>query len=136
MEEVHLAILLLTALVIVYADHLGFRYFRGTVRVLDAGRITLLHRIVWVGLLSMILTGVSLAYDRIDYLLSQPVFLLKMGFVLVLIINAGFISALSRLASTVPFSELGARQKTALLVSGALSTISWVGAATIGLFFL
>lgn len=136
MAEVHLGILLVTAIGILWADHLGFQYFRGQRVTLPAVLVTRLHYAVLVGLVGMLTTGATMAFDRWTYLSVQPVFWLKMGFVAVLVVNSFFIGALMRLATTTSFASLTISQKSRLLASGALSGLGWVGAATIGLFFL
>ena len=136
MEEVHLAILLLTAVGIVWADHLGFQYFRGQRETLPASLVKRLHYAVLVGLVGMIATGAVMAYDRFGYLSTQPVFWLKMGCVAVLVVNSFFIGSLMRIASEKPFVTLSRTERMRLVVSGGLSALSWATAATIGLFFL
>jgi hypothetical protein len=59
-----------------------------------------------------------------------------MGFVLVLVVNAFAIGKLSAVAGTTSFASLSAEEKRTLLLSGFLSGASWIGAATIGFFFL
>ena len=136
MEEVHLAILLGTAVAILWADHLGFQYFRGVRQTLDVRIVQRLHYTVLVGLVGMVVTGVSMAYDRFGYLSTLPQFWLKMGFVVVLIVNSFAIGTLQKRATEVPFATLPFRDRALLLVSGAASGAGWLGAAVIGLFFL
>jgi hypothetical protein len=136
MEEVHLAVLLLTVVAIVWADHLGFQYFRGTRQTLPAHVVRGLHVAVAVGLAGMIGTGAWMALDRWGYLSTQPVFWLKLFFVGVLVVNALFITRLMQKATHTPFASLLPQERIVLFVSGALSTIGWVSAAVIGLFFL
>jgi hypothetical protein len=136
LETIHLTSLALTAIVILYSDHKGFQYFRGVVPTLSLSFVTWSHRIVWVGLIGMILSGFFLVMPAWEYYLADPVFLTKMGFVLTLCVNAFFIGKLSQLTTERTFEELPRDLKTTLLVSGALSGIGWVGAAIIGFFFL
>lgn len=136
MEKVHLAVLALTVIGIVFADHEGFAYMRGKKQILDPKRVKVLHYAVGVGLLLMILTGASMALPGLSYYMSEPVFQLKMFFVAVLIVNSFFISRLMHVATEKPFAALTSRERLPLMVSGAASTIGWVGAAVIGLFFL
>lgn len=136
MEEVHLGILIVTVVAILWADHVGFQYFRGQRLTLPALLITRLHYAVSVGLLGMIATGAYMASDRWTYLSAQPVFWLKLFFVAVLVVNALFITALMRTATTTSFASLSMRERLTLLISGAASGMGWLGAATIGLFFL
>jgi hypothetical protein len=135
-ETIHLCTLALTAIAIIYADHLGFQYMRGTRQYLEHSRTVLLHRLVWTGLIGMITSGSFLLYPQWEFLIYDPLFQLKMGFVLVLIMNALAIGKLSKITSDQSFAELPPRTKKILMISGALSSISWVGAATIGYFFL
>ena len=130
----HLTILAVTALVILYADHVAFSYFRGTRPVLDARLVWRLHTAVWVGLIGMIGTGVWMAYPGLSVLLAYPPFLIKMGFVGVLVLNSLFITSLIGVATTTPYAQLTLRQKAPLILSGALSTIGWLGAATMGFY--
>jgi hypothetical protein len=136
MEEVHLAILACTAVAILWADHMGFQYFRGTKQVLPLATVKRLHYAVWAGLIGMLVTGGIMASDRLTYLLAEPAFLAKMFFVGVLVVNSFFIATLLRKATEVPFVSLAQSDKVKLCISGGASTIAWVSAAVIGMFFL
>lgn len=136
MEDIHLAILTITVLAILVADHDGLWYMLGKKQTLNAARLKWLHYGIALGLLGMIVTGTILVWPSASYYFSEPVFLLKMGFVLVLIINSFFIGKLASVTTTQPFSVLSTRQKRAMLISGGASVAGWIGAATIGLFFL
>ena len=132
----HLTILTLTALLILYVDHEGYLYFTGKKQTLSLRFITWTHRLVSVGLLLMIATGILLTMPDYEYRLSQPFFWIKMSFVLVLVMNGLFIGRLSCVASEQPFSELTADKKRILIISGALSTSAWIGAFLIAELFL
>lgn len=136
LSTIHLIILGLTAVVILYADHEAFEYFRGKKQVLVAKSIHRLHVLVWCGLIGMIMTGVVLTIPTWEYRLTQPEFYIKMGLVLTLVVNASFISKVSGIATKMPFAELSKNEKVVLLVSGAVSAVCWVGATVIGYFFL
>ena len=84
----------------------------------------------------MIISGVLLTIPEWEYRLSEFVFYIKMGFVLVLIMNAFAIGSLASVASERPFEALSIEEKRALLFSGGLSFLGWVGATIIGVFFL
>ncbi len=133
---IHLGILVTTALVILYSDHQAFDYMRGKKSLLSFKTVKRAHHLVWAGLLGMITTGVLMIYPVWQLALQNPIFLVKMGFVLVLVVNAIFIGHLLPIASTVPFNAITPGEKKKLMISGALSTIGWLGAATVGLFFL
>jgi hypothetical protein len=136
LESLHFFTLALTALVIVYSDHEGFAYFRGKKQTLSKSFLVWSHRLVWVGLLGMIITGFFLTLPSWTYRLQEPAFYVKMGFVLVLVVNAFAIGTLSKIAGEKSFSALEPEVKRTLLLSGVLSAISWVGAAVIGFLFL
>jgi hypothetical protein len=136
LENIHLAVLELTAVAILYADHQGFAYLTGKTPLLNRRSIVWPHRLIIGGLMLMIVTGIGLTVPTWEYRFSDPVFYVKMGFVLTLVLNGFAIGKLSRVASERPFMELDTETKRTLLISGALSAIGWVGAALIGFFFL
>jgi hypothetical protein len=134
--SLHLFSLALTALVILYSDHEGFAYFTGKKQVLSHTFVTWSHRFVWIGLLSMIATGVLMIVPAWEYYLSDSVFMIKMSFVAVLIVNAFAIGKLGEVATQKPFATLTTDEKRTLIISGFLSGVSWVGAAGVAFLFL
>ncbi len=134
-EALHLAALAFSAVVILVADHEGWRYIRGLVPTLSLARVTWLHRLVWLGLAVMIGSGLLLVRNEPD-VLEEAAFLVKMLMVLGLVVNGVFIGRLSEVATRVPFLDLTQRERLPIFVSGAISTACWVGAAVIGFFFL
>lgn len=135
-ESLHLGTLLITAVAILYADHLAYAYLKGKRELLDQVMTKRLHMIVWCGLIGMIISGTLLFIPMAEYLLTEPVFYLKMTFVLVLVVNALVIGKISHVASERPFAMLLPKEQRTLMLSGAVSLFSWAGAALIGLFFL
>jgi hypothetical protein len=135
-ETLHLTALALTVLVIFYADHEGFQYFRGKKPLLSKKSVTWAHRLVWTGLILMILSGIGLVLPQWEYTLQEPSFYVKMGFVLVLVMNSFVIGKLAHVAVDRRFDELSSDIQKTLIVSGVLSGVGWVGAAIIGFFFL
>lgn len=133
---IHLATLFITALVIVHSDHQGFLYFRGKKQTLSQPFLKWSHHLVWAGLILMITTGVLLTIPQWEYRLTEAAFYVKMTFVGVLVVNAFAIGTLSKLAGTTPFALLQKEQRRTLLLSGALSSICWVGATVMGMFFI
>jgi hypothetical protein len=132
----HGFIFLITAAIILYTDHRGFNYFRGSESTLPKKFLERSHRLVWAGLALMITTGVFLTIPAWEFRLSEPVFYAKMGFVLILLMNAVAIGKLSQKAATVPFVDLNKEEQITLLVSGGLSASGWISAAVIGFFIL
>lgn len=135
MVVVHLAILILTGLAIVYSDHLGWQYFRGTKQTLNSVVVRRLHYTVWAGLLGMILTGVTMVSPGFSYYAAQSYFWVKMGFVALLVLNSVAITFLIGIATRVPYASLTLGQKVPLIVSGGLSTLGWVGALLTALIY-
>ncbi len=135
-EAIHFTALVCTAIVILYSDHVGFSYFRGTRLTLTTAFVTWSHRLVWMGLAVMILSGFFMALPAWEYYRADPAFFVKMSLVGVLVINGLFIGKLSHLTTERAFAELPDELRKTLIVSGALSAIGWVGSTVIGFFFL
>lgn len=133
---VHIGIFILTALAIVYSDHEAFQYLTGKKPLLNQKRMNTLHYIVLVGLLGMIGTGVIMILPTWKYYFSLPGFWIKMAFVGILITNSFIISSLKSLAFTTSFKELSRQQKMHLFLSGAISSIGWIGALVTALIVL
>lgn len=130
---VHVSAILCTAFLVVYSDEQGLKWMLGKKETLPAKQMRWLHILVSGGLVVTILSGAIMASASLEYYLSNPVFLVKMAFVGVLVVNAFFIGALLPIASTRAFSSLSSREKVPLLLSGALSGMCWVGAIACGL---
>lgn len=134
--ELHVPVLLATIVIILYSDYQAQLYFRGKKDVLSPTFTFWSHRLIWVGLLGMILTGVVLIAPAWQLYVSDPIFYIKMWFVLVLVINAVVIGKLMLVANKHPFEELAQSLKKTLLISGFLSGFSWVGAIVMGYLLL
>ena len=119
--------------VTVIADKEAFAWMRGIRATLDSKQLAFYHRLVWVGLASLIVTGTLLVYPSRLYVLSDVLFLIKLLFVGVLIVNAVLIGRLQDHAVTMPNKDVPASEKRALFLSGAISVISWLSAAGIAL---
>lgn len=131
--SVHVGILFATVGVILFADKEAISWVLGKKEVLKENRIKTLHTLMWFGLLGMVTTGVFLFWPLKPYLLTQPVFFIKMFFVLVLVINGFFIGKLMGIATQRRYKDLGRKEKIPLFISGAISTVAWVGAIIGGL---
>lgn len=132
----HIAILIFSGWNILRADHLGFKWIVENVQVLAENDIKKYHTRVWIGLIGMMLTGFIMFLPMREFLLSRPQFYMKMSFVLALVLNGLAIGSLQKIATKKRFGELSTQEKAPLLVSGAISTLSWVGAATIAFFLI
>jgi hypothetical protein len=96
-----------------------------------------LHETLSYALAALILSGLYLFWPVRDYLLHQNLFLLKMFFVAVLVINSIVIDRLMLVATKVPFAMVSTKGKVVLFLSGAFSFICWGGAviAAVLVFF-
>ena len=135
MFTIHIAAVFLSVGVVLLADKEGFAWIRGKKETLDPKRLQLYHTLTWIGLLSLIATGAILAFPGWRFLVTQPLFLLKMFFVALLVINAFVIGHLMHIATERPFRSLSQSEKIKIFASGAVSTISWSGAILAALYF-
>ncbi len=132
----HILILVYVAWTVLHADHMAFSWIRGKVNTLDEKKVNRLHRHTWYGLVGMIVTGVLMFIPLHEFLLTRPQFYVKMAFVLALVINGFVIGHLQKVAFNKSFKELTAREKIPLFISGAVSTLCWLGAAAGGFYLL
>lgn len=131
----HILSLALTACAIVYADHTGLSWIQKKIQTVPHKTLHYLHWAVGIGLGLMIGSGIVLFWPVKDYLLSSFPFYIKMTFVLALIINSIVIENLMHVATHTPFQDVPKKVRNKLFVSGAVSGISWLGAA-VAAFFL
>lgn len=130
----HIASLIFSAGGILLADHQAFNWFLGKTLTLDKKIILGYHRIVLTGLSLMIITGSILFWPMREYLLSNLVFIGKMFFVAVLVVNSFFIGKLMNIAVEIPYSVVLGKKRLFLILSGTFSTIGWLGAFISALF--
>lgn len=130
----HLTILAITAVGILLADHEAFNWMRGKKQTLDKKWMFTLHLWVGFGLIGMIITGGLMFWPVREYLLANSLaFIIKMGFVVILVGNSFLIGELLKVSSTRTYASLTSAEKFPLFVSGALSSISWIGAGVCAL---
>lgn len=132
----HLLTLAFVAWTALHADHMGLNWMRGKARTLDGKKVRTLHNRTWLGLCGMAITGFLMFWPMREYLLGRPQFYAKMFFVFALIVNGFAIGRLQNVALTKPYAELTTRERLPLLISGAVSTISWISAATLAFFLV
>lgn len=132
----HLLILAFVAWNTFHADHLGLKWIQGKLPVLSESLVKKYHDRVWFGLIGMILTGFLMFWPMREYLLSRPQFYIKMFFVLALVANGFVIGRLQKISTSKTFAELSVREKLPLFISGGVSTLGWVGAATTAFFLV
>lgn len=132
----HLGTLILTGLVVLYADHMGFRYFTGRSQTLDIKKVRWAHRLVFIGLFILIITGVMLTAPSWAVWFAKPFFYGKLAFVATLFVNGLFIDRLMQKATTTPYVLLAPFERRLLMTSGVLSAVGWVASVLIGFFLL
>ena len=132
----HLLSLAYVAWNIVHADHMGLNWMRGKVKVLNEAKVHMYHRGSWIGLALMFVTGLALFWPMREFLLTRPEFYTKMAFVVTLICNGVLIGNLKNKATMRTFASLSIEEKIPLFLSGAVSTISWLGAAVMAFFLI
>ena len=115
---------------VLYTDSLALSWMRGKRDALPRAQIERTHRYMWLGISVMVTTGVLMFYPFREYLLYHPPFQFKMGFVITLIVNGLVIGKLMHVATERRFADLLPGEKMKLLLSGAISTLSWLGALT------
>ncbi len=124
MTFIHVVFLCFSIGVIFLADKDALSWMRGKQETIDSKKIHRLHLLTWTGLIGLISSGVFLFLPR-TYLLSDPIFILKLLFVGILVVNAVLIGRLMHIATTHSFSKLTRGEKMELFISGAISTVSW-----------
>lgn len=131
--NVHVALVFVAFGVIFFADHEVFGWVRGTKPTLSPSRMRYIHHATWATLLSLIATGTLLLLPQASDLLSQPLFIMKLLFVAILIVNAILIGRLVPLTLTRTFASLTWEERLPLFTSGAVSVFSWVSIVIIAL---
>jgi len=131
--ELHVPVLLVTLVLILWSDSLAVAWMKGKKEVIPGRLLHRLHYGVLIGLAGMVLTGTALAYDRIDFLLQDNTFYVKMMFVAALVVNSFFIGAYSKVALSRRYADLSFPERIPLFVTGGVSVIGWVGAIACGL---
>ncbi|TSC85622.1 MAG: hypothetical protein G01um10148_1008 [Parcubacteria group bacterium Gr01-1014_8] len=116
------------------ADKDAFLWLRGKKRVLERKTLRNYHLMIWLGLISLTISGFYLFYPMRLFLLSNLLFDVKLLFVAILFANAILIGRLMNLALTRPFAALTRNEKLSLVLSGAISAFSWFCASAIALW--
>lgn len=130
---IHILCIIAAVSTILYSDHLGYIWIRGTRKTLQERELKRAHLLTWIFLLGLITTGGTMAFRSFGFWVQNPVFDTKMFFVGALLINALFIGKSMMVATTKSFSDLSRKEKIPLFISGAVSTTAWVGALICGL---
>lgn len=130
----HIVSLIFSAVGILLADHQAFNWLKGKTPTLDKAKLIKYHYWVSIGLGLMIATGFVLFWPMRDYLIGNTLFSIKMLCVVALVVNSFFIRKLMNVAIERPYAELTFRERAPLMISGAISGLSWLGAFAASLF--
>jgi hypothetical protein len=129
----HVLLIILTGCAVLYSDEQALAWLLGKKELLHPKHVLWLHFIVTFGLAGIIVTGGALFVRNSSYYLHDPTFLIKMVFVGALIVNGYFIDQFSAIPIERPFRSLPQKDRSALLLSGAVSFCGWAGAGICGL---
>jgi hypothetical protein len=130
----HIGATIFSVCMILLADKEAFAWMRGIKFTLHTKRMRLYHLLMWVGLLSLVASGFFLFLPMSSYLLAQPLFIIKLLFVGILVINAVLIGRLMHIALSRPYASLTWNDKVPLFASGAISAFAWTGAIGIAVY--
>ena len=128
MVNIHLLGLFFSIGVMLYADKQVVSWLRGKPELLDAKELHYTHLLMWLGLATMIASGIYMLIPQWSFLSQEPFFMMKMLFVAILITNGVLIGRLAPLATERTFASLTMKEKIPLFASGAISLIGWMGA--------
>lgn len=134
MFTLHILSLLFSLGLIASADNQAFAWIRGKKTTLNKKLMHRLHVCMWTGLLLLIGSGLMLFLPMASYLLTQPLFAVKMLFVAILVVNGILIGRLMETAVQRPFASLSRAEKLPLFTSGAVSTFSWACAVLVAFY--
>lgn len=123
---VHIGTFIITITAVIIADLHALLWVLGKLPTLQPRRLSALHYVVSTGLMVAVTSGFLLFLPLRDYLVTVEAFWVKVFFVLVLIINSFVISQHMHIPTTRTFSSLTKKERRPLLISGAVSGISWI----------
>lgn len=135
MVVIHLLAIASTLFIVLYADLHVLPWFLGKKKTVSKKHIAVTHTLVSIGLALIITSGALMAFSRLESLLVNKIFIVKMVFVSALVVNSFFIGRISKLAEEKSFRDLTAGQRWMVLVSAGVSVLSWLGALVAGFLF-
>jgi len=133
MLAVHILTVIFSLCVVFMADKEALSWILGRKYVLGKRRVAIFHYLTWACLATLTVSGAFLALPMLSYLLTQPLFIMKLLFVAILLINAILIGRFSDIAIERPFAELTWDETMPLFTSGAISFFGWSGAVLLAL---
>ena len=121
---------------IIVADYKGFAWFRGKVATLPSKTMRHIHNHIWLSLALLVLSGsVLFSYHQAE-LLASPAFYMKLLCIVMLSVNGVYINRHMAVASEQSFASLPEAEKRALIMSGVVSVVAWLGAIVLAGFIL
>jgi hypothetical protein len=133
MVSIHVFAVLFSLVVVFIADKGALAWMRGKQQLMSARRVRVLHALTWGALTVLVISGAIIAFPMLNYLLTQPLFIMKMLFVAVLLVNAVLIGKLSEYAVREPFAQLTHHDRMRLITSGTVSSFSWIATIILAL---
>jgi hypothetical protein len=133
MFAIHVFAALFSFGTVMVADKAALAWVRGKRTLMNRAHVRTFHILTWGGLLALIISGAFLSLPMLGYLITQPLFIIKLLFVAVLIVNAFIIDRYADIATERPYESLSLDERLPLFVSGAVSGMSWVGALLLAL---
>jgi len=128
LANVHVTFVFITLGLVVLADSHGLLWLLGKLETLPRQRMELLHKLIWIGLSIVLISGGGMFLLYQEYLVNITAFWIKMTFVSALLINAFFIGKLAHKSYNRPFVLLTHEERMPMFISGAISTAAWIGA--------
>lgn len=125
-KSIHEPLAGLSFLAVIISDLYGATWVMGWQKNLNRRILEVMHRLVYVGLGGLILTGLSMVALNSEEFLTNITFWAKMFFVAVLFWNAGRIGKEVEMPAHKTFSELTWAQKKHIFIVGGTSIVSWV----------
>lgn len=132
--QIHITAVFATFALVILSDTHGLLWILGKLKTLPKKRMEFFHIAVWFGLVTIVTAGFLMFISYPGYLLSLPAFRLKMLFVFFLLVNAFVIGKHLHTATSTAFKDVPKKEQLFLLISGAISTIGWIGAYTCAQF--
>jgi hypothetical protein len=123
---IHIGSFVITITAVVIADLYALLWVIGKLSTLRSWCVTGLHYVVGTGLLVSITSGFVMFLPLREYLVTVEAFWVKVAFVIVLIINSFVIGQHMHIPTSQTFSSLTKKDRRPLIVSGAVSAISWI----------
>jgi hypothetical protein len=125
-KSVHGPLAGVSFLMVTISDFYGLLWVWGKLSMLNLRVLVWLHRIVFVGLGGLILTGLTMVFlNSADYLTNLQ-FWAKMFFVAVLFWNSFRIGKELNIPSQKTFQELTVLEKRNMLIIGGTSIVAWI----------